>query len=192
MKLAAPIGLLAALFAVTVPALAGTLVVNGGFETGDLTGWTANGWSINNTNTTGPYSGDFYAETGCTEFGCFLSQTLPTDPGALYDLNFWYNSGPDFSDDGPGVDAVDLELRVFWDGNQIDDILGNTNGYANFDYTVSASTNSTELAFEGLQVPSFDGIDDVSVTASAPEPGSIMLFVAGLAAVVARRRWRRA
>lgn len=184
MRLASSIRLLAALCAVTIPALAGNLISNGDFETGDFTGWSQNGWGINLTGTTGPHTGDFYAGTGCTSFGCFLSQTITTDANATYDLNFWYASGP-----GGGTD---LQLRVYWDGIQIDDIVGNTNGYANFDYTVSATTTSTALAFEGLQVPSFNGIDDVSVAASSatPEPGSITLFIAGLAAVVTRRRRR--
>jgi hypothetical protein len=182
------IGLIAVLSAATMPVFAGELVTNGGFEIGDLAGWTQTGWGLDLGDVV-PNSGDHFAGDGCTDPGCLLSQALTTDAGAYYDLNFWYNSGSGIGNQ--------LDLKVSWDGVQIDDIVGNTNdivgntnGYANFDYIVQASAGGTVLQFEGLTITDYQGIDDVSVTTMAPEPGSITLLIAGLAAIVVRKRRR--
>ena len=69
------------------------LVTNGGFESGDFTGWTvthaATGSNIGVTNIA-PHSGTFDAFFHSTSFGVFdsISQSIPTIPGALYEVRF--------------------------------------------------------------------------------------------------------
>src|SRR4051812_22535412 len=66
------------------------LVVNGGFETGDFTGWIQSGDTVSTkVNTFIPHTGNFSVQAGpATSLG-FLSQTLPTTPGTNYTISFW-------------------------------------------------------------------------------------------------------
>src|SRR5262245_60901110 len=82
------LGIVALLAGSAVPASA-NLIVNGDFETGDFTGWTQ---SANATFTFvdgPPHSGPHAAWLGPVNTNGFLSQTLVTVPGHLYDIEFW-------------------------------------------------------------------------------------------------------
>ncbi len=60
------------------------LITNGGFETGDFTGWAHVGGNVDGTN---PYSGNFAAIFFPP--GGDLQQSVATTPGASYTLNFF-------------------------------------------------------------------------------------------------------
>src|SRR5262245_46093102 len=73
------------------------LIVNGGFETGDFTGWTLS----RNTTLFGvdhdAHSGNWAAFFGAVGSPTYLmQQTITTTPGATYTLDFWLknDSGP--------------------------------------------------------------------------------------------------
>ena len=88
----------ALLFLACAPANAG-LVVNGGFETGDFTGWTVSGASFDcgspsGISTIGPHSGTYSACFGNPDGLTFISQTLTTTPGQEYAFTFWYAQQP--------------------------------------------------------------------------------------------------
>src|SRR5437016_1069609 len=75
------------------------LTVNGGFETGDLTGWTNTGdtssTAVNNVN---PHSGTFALEAGPANGEGFLDQVIPTVAGTAYDVSFWLANDDDSGD----------------------------------------------------------------------------------------------
>ena len=65
--------------------------MNGGFETGDFTGWTRSGNLGFTSVTNSPFyvnSGNFGASLGPVGSDGFLSQTLQTTPGTAYIVSF--------------------------------------------------------------------------------------------------------
>jgi hypothetical protein len=158
------------------------LVQNGDFETGNLTGWSANGWfATSGIAGVSPDQGNYFATTGCVGSFCSLSQTLATVPGVIYSLSFSFNPGQRVSPAGnPGGN-----FQVFWNGSQVMNIVGGNLGWT--DYVVNglvATLSNTALLFDGYQNPAWNGLDKVSVIAAAvPEPstwGMMLLGFVGL------------
>ena len=154
------------------------LVVNGGFETGDLTGWTNTGnfTGVDTSANTGTYA----AYLGTTSGLGHLFQTISTIAGTLYDFSFAYAS------DGGTPNA----FTASFDGNTLFSTTNDpVHGYQNYNFAVVASTNSTVIDFGERNDPSYLHLDDVSVNASAvPEPETLALLGLGLLGVAASRR----
>jgi hypothetical protein len=150
------------------------LVLNGGFETGDFTGWTLSGAntpaSVDNgsyglfseiTPHSGNYDADF--ESDGNALYQYLSQTLPTTPGASYLLSFWFDNDPlNFGD-----------FLLSWNGNTILDTEGvGTVFYAtnwmDLQFVVSATGSNTVLQFGIAGDNSIIALDDISVVAEPP------------------------
>jgi hypothetical protein len=186
-------------FSLFIPAAHADLIVNGGFETGDFTGWTQSGFFIDTTN---PNSGVYDASTGCSGASCttvgdpnsaYLYQDVATTVGTTYDLSFFYNSGQ--------VPTFGSELLVLWGdptapslSTVVDFVNVDTSGaYAEYSGTVTATSVTSQLDFLGRQDLDFYYLDDVSLTApttsAVPEPRALpllaasLLFFAGLASV---------
>ncbi|HEX4142097.1 MAG TPA: carbohydrate binding domain-containing protein [Pirellulales bacterium] len=174
-------------------ALASNLVDNPGFETGDLTDWTRSGNTtyITVVNYT-PYvhSGDYglqFSGTSADGGAGILSQTLATDPGQDYVVDFWlYSPGG-----GNG-------FSVTFDGNTLFSEIDvpaamPTPAYTEYTFTSTAKNSSALLQFSAYDNPGFFGLDDVSVTL-VPEPSAVVLLALGamgIASAAIRRRVRR-
>jgi hypothetical protein len=140
-------------------------IVNGGFETGDFTGWTQSGvLSFTRVNTNLPHSGSYAAELGPDTGEGFLAQTLALTPGSNYTLDYWLqNNGGTPNSFRAMIDGVDIPLSVLTDAPAMP--------YTEFMFTFTAGGPTTEVKFGFLQTPSYWHLDDVSVVpAPAPPP----------------------
>jgi hypothetical protein len=188
MRLAAHLrvaAVMAALIAPVAPAAA-TLLVNGGFETGDFTGWTRSGAAgFTNVNDSNPIEGDYAAFFSPNNIGR-ISQTIVTHPGEVLRLRFalahsFATAGPvnSFSATFGGTALVALNnLRKL--------------EYTNFVYSFASPGGVQNLTFAFRDIrPTGFFLDDVSLEA-IPEPASWGLLLIGFGAVGLAVRRRRA
>jgi hypothetical protein len=137
------------------------LLVNGDFETGDLTGWTftpASSGSLFAVNSVLPHSGNYAASFGGVTAGSYdtITQTITTVPGRQYTLDYWLANDREPAND----------FRVMWGSTLVQDILdAQPFGYTHYTFTETATSTSTTISFAGYQVPGYFYLDDVSVTA---------------------------
>ena len=137
----------------------GEVVLNGGFETGDFSDWTRSGntdlMSVT-TNTSAVHSGAYGAQSGASDSPGWLSQTLPTVPGAAYLISLWLDS-PD--------GAAPNEFSVQWNGGGLYEFADLPAwGWTNLQFLVTATGTNTVLALGLRDDPAYLGLDDVSVT----------------------------
>lgn len=162
------------------------LVVNGGFETGNFTGWTLTGNTGNTlVNTALPFEGTYDAALGPVGSQGFLTQSanLTTIAGQDYTFSFeLQNNG-----------GTPSSFSAYWD-NTLLFTLNNAPAffYALESFTVTG-TGSDNIRFQYQNDPSFWHLDAVSVTPAAPvpEPASLCLLGTGAAALLALRRKQR-
>ncbi len=171
-------------------------VQNGGFETGDFTGWTVSG----DTSLIGvcsvstcpggfaPYQGTYAAYFGPVGDTATISQSIATTPGVQYTLDF-YLANP--VGGTPNYFSASLGTASFSVTN-----FGVAFGWQEFDVTDTATSTQTELSFTFRNDPAYWFLDDVSVSSSGggttPEPGTFVLFGSGLVGIAAlvRRKLR--
>jgi hypothetical protein len=159
-------------------------VVNGGFETGDFTGWTTmnapGSQSLYNVDTAGPHHGSYSAFFGAAVPGDAISQAVATVAGSAYYLSFWLDAGA-LTSAGSFVASVN--------GSPIYTAPSGATSFAGHTLVFTANAASTLLTFASYNVSDFYTLDDVSVTA-VPEPETWALMVGGLAIVALRGRKR--
>lgn len=173
------------------------LVTNGGFETGDLTGWTPGGYTAETFVVQGPFdgynphSGSYFAALGPIGTDGTLSQNIATTPGQAYTLTFYLASNGTTPND---FTATFNNQVAFTETNIPATSSFSPYAYMQETFTTVATSTSTPLVFAFRNDPSYLALDDVSVIAassSAPEPASLALFAVGLAGIPVVRRLRR-
>ena len=182
------------------------LVANGGFETGDFTGWTLTGnsaysqvsnvdWGYLHAN-----SGSNYAMLGSFGGLSYLSQNLATLPGASYTLSY------DLASDGYTGNEFSASVggATLFDQTDIPEM-----DYTLYTFHFTATGDSTTLSLGSRDDQGYLLLDDVSVmgppslsvipdggdrisTADTPLPASLWLGglpMLAMAASRVRRRW---
>jgi hypothetical protein len=191
----------------TVPsicdAVAGNLVNNCGFETGDFTGWSLAGndvtagllgnlYGVEGTDPivgTLPNSGNSQAYfSDIVSNATTLSQTLATVAGTTYTVSFELAQQLE----GPGT--VNNSVVASFGGATLATLTNvAVQGYTLYTYTATAGSASSLLSLTfGNDIGEFL-LDDVTVTAQAPLPaaGWLLLSALPLVGAMTRRRNRR-
>jgi uncharacterized protein YhjY with autotransporter beta-barrel domain len=163
-------------------AYAQNLIVNPGFETGNLTGYTFAG----NTNATfvanaafvggaGPHTGAYYLVGGESGQLDTISQTVGTVALRVYQLSYFLAS------DG----MTPNRFRVQVNGTTITDQLNiPAQGYMQQVFTVTATTNATNLQFGLQDNPGYLSLDDLAfISTGATAIGTIPNLTANQQAV---------
>ena len=139
--------------------IAGNLVQNCGFETGDFTDWTVlNNDGHTNVANSPVNSGQFSATLGTIGADATIQQNIADTAGTQYWFSFFY-----FTDG-----SVPSDFTALWDGqlelNLVDQSL---QAFTQYSFVVTG-TGSDTISFLARNDPGVSALDDVSV--SLPEP----------------------
>jgi hypothetical protein len=141
---------------------------NGGFETGNLSGWQTSGFTgQESVRTVEPHGGSYEFTIGTLGADSTTSQHIATIAGHTYQVQFWLANG--FADqrayDFTASFAGQTLLTLNHSGVQ---------DYTLYSYTVTATGSASDLAFTARNDGGAWELDDVSVTDVTPNaPPSI-------------------
>jgi hypothetical protein len=170
-------------------------VNNGGFETGDFTGWVQGGDTgysyvfdssiLGNPDGLPLFAGSYSAAFGPLDSIGTLSQSFSVVPGATYKLSFYLSNY--FGAGGPSSFSVTLGSSSFALPDDFPDF-----GYGKFSLSTVAASSTLGLTFSFHNEPGYWLLDDVSVAGPSPvpEPATLALMIAGIGVVgsLAKRR----
>jgi hypothetical protein len=172
------------------PASAGPdLLVNGGFETGNLAGWSMTGNLSPQQVSTGfdgfaPLDGNYFLWVGQNGSDGVLSQTFAdVADGTLTVTGYLASNGVGASDFSVSIDGIA--------GYSVTPIP--VQGYQEFSFSVTA-TGSDTISLTYRNDPGYSAIDDLSVTEvmPVPEPATAAIVCAALIGLgIVRARGRR-
>ncbi len=140
------------------------IVLNGGFETGDLTDWAQSGDTMFigvDSDPSDVHSDSYGAYIGTSDIAPgYLSQPLRTTPGEPYLISLWLDS-PD--------GEIPNEFSVAWQGTTVFDAVDlPAIGWTNIQLLVTANSPTTSLRFGYVNEISFFGLDEITVLPVRP------------------------
>jgi hypothetical protein len=189
--------IVAAMAILSIGAQVGTAsadLVNGGFETGDLTGWSLTNIDLNNdfvavlSNSGNPSSppnpGNYEAYLGKSGSVGTISQAFATAAGQTYTVSFWLASD--------GLNTANTNVfQALWNGvaQNLKPVLNAnlSSPYTQYMFTATASDVSSTIAFNFQNDPSVFHLDNVDATPT-PIPAAAWLLGSGLMGLVGIRR----
>jgi hypothetical protein len=161
------------------------LVFNGGFESGDFTGWILSGNPIPGiVDMANPHSGQFAADLTALDSQSFMEQFLATTPGAMYDLTYFLDVSKPFTSGTVVEFLAQVNGVTVFDQTNIP-----PQPYTRYSFPFIATGISTDLKFGFRYDAGAFFLDDISVNA-VPEPSSLWLglVVTAFVVVVVRRQ----
>lgn len=175
-----------------------SLVVNGGFESGDFTSWLTEPSSQGSdfgVSTTDPHWGNYSAYFADAVAGNYdgISQVINTLPNTAYQLTFWLSvntaslspfvfRSPSTPVNAPPPASVD-DFQIIWNGDVIGDFsTSKVTQYGQYTLSIPASSigGNNTLGFQAYNSGVGTFLDDISLTPLAtdpvPEPGTLGLL----------------
>jgi len=188
MNLKGLVGAAAVMAAAATGAHASNLLVNGSFETGDLSGWYNTGNSDHTFVTPGfggygPQDGSYFVAFGAVGGDYGLNQGFADVAGQTYTVSYYVaGNGTGFSDVNAYIDGT-LEQTI---GSPVP-----AQPYTRYSFTF-VGTGADLLTLGLRNDPSYDALDNVSISAGGvPEPATWAVMLLGILGVGAQLRMRR-